>query len=343
MATAPRTDTNSPAGESKEECAVMQLSTKIHVAGHSGLAGGAIVRQLRAQGYANLLTPTHRQLDLEDPIATRRFLAEERPEVVFLAAGHVGGIAANNSYPVDFLLRNLRIATNVVESAHAAGVRRLIFLGSSCIYPRDCPQPIREEYLLTGALEATNRPYALAKIAGIEACWAFNRQHGARFLAAMPTNLYGLGDNYDLESSHVLPALIRKIHEAKQAGRDEVVLWGSGTPRREFLHADDLARALIFLAGLDDARFGQLVDPAVCPLINVGSGIDQTIRELAETVAEVVGFRGHFVHDRSKPDGTPRKVMDVSRIRALGWQPATDLRTGLAAAYEDFLHGNVRR
>jgi GDP-L-fucose synthase len=321
----------------------MELSTKIHVAGHSGLAGGAILRELRAKGYANLLTPSHAQLDLEDALATRRYLLDERPQVVFLAAGHVGGIAANNDFPVDFLARNLKIATNVIESAHAAGVRRLIFLGSSCIYPRDCPQPIREEYLLTGPLEATNRPYALAKIAGIEMCWAHNRQYGTHYLAAMPTNLYGLGDNYDLESSHVLPALIRKFHEAKQAGRREVVLWGSGTPRREFLHADDLARALVFLARLDDARYAQLTDPAKCPLVNVGSGVDQTIRELAETVAEVVGFRGEFIYDRSKPDGTPRKVMDVSRIRALGWQPQTDLKSGLAQAYEDFLHGAVRR
>jgi GDP-L-fucose synthase len=222
-------------------------------------------------------------------------------------------------------------------------VRRLVLLGSSCIYPRDCPQPIREDYLLTGPLEATNRPYALAKIAGIEMCWAHNRQYGTRYLAAMPTNLYGLGDNYDLESSHVLPALLRKIHEAKQAGRREVVMWGSGTPRREFLHADDLARALVFLARLDEARYAELTEPQRCPLINVGTGEDLTIAELAETIARVIGYEGQFVHDRSKPDGTPRKVMDVSRIRALGWAPSTDLATGLAGAYQDFLHGAVRR
>jgi GDP-L-fucose synthase len=322
---------------------VLELSTKIFVAGHSGLAGGAIVRALHAQGYANLLTPTHGQLDLEDAPLTRRYLLEHKPQVVFLAAGHVGGIAANNDFPVDFLLRNLKIATNVIESAHAAGVRRLIFLGSSCIYPRECAQPIREEYLLTGPLEATNRPYALAKIAGIEMCWAFNRQYGTHYLAAMPTNLYGLGDNYDLQSSHVLPALIRKMHEAKQANRREVVLWGSGTPKREFLHADDLARALVFLAGLDQERYEQLTDPTRCPLINVGSGVELTIRELAQTVAEVVGFDGQFVYDASRPDGSPRKVMDVSRIRALGWLPVVELRAGLALAYADFLHGVVRR
>jgi GDP-L-fucose synthase len=321
----------------------MEISSKIYVAGHTGLAGSAIVRVLHAQGFGNLLVPTHEQLELEDPVATRDFLLAEKPEFVFLAAGHVGGISANNSFPVDFLLRNLRIASNVIEAAHAAGVRRLVFLGSSCIYPRDCPQPIREEYLLTGPLEATNRPYALAKIAGIEACWAFNRQYGTRYLAAMPTNLYGPGDNYDLESSHVLPALIRKVHEAKTAERREVVLWGSGTPRREFLHSEDLARALVFLARLDEARYARLTDAAQCPLINVGSGVDLTINELAQTVAKVVGFEGAFVHDRTKPDGTPRKVMDISRIRSLGWAPTIDLRTGVAQAYQDFLHGVARR
>jgi GDP-L-fucose synthase len=231
----------------------------------------------------------------------------------------------------------LLIETNVVQAAAATGVRRLIFLGSSCIYPRDCPQPIREEHLLTGPLEATNRPYALAKIAGIEMCWAYNRQHGTRFLAAMPTNLYGPGDNYDLQSSHVLPALIRKMHEAKLAQQEEVVIWGSGMPRREFLYSDDLARALVFLAQLDDARFGALVAPGVCPLINVGTGEDLTIRELAETIAQVVGYRGRFVYDASKPDGTPRKVLDVARLHALGWRSGVALPEGIRRAYEDFL------
>jgi GDP-L-fucose synthase len=322
---------------------MMEASTKIYVAGHSGLAGGAIVRELSVQGFERIATRSHAELDLEDALTTRKFLEQEQPEVVFLAAGHVGGIAANNGFPVDFLLRNLKIETNVVESAHAVGVRRLIFLGSSCIYPRDCPQPIREESLLTGPLEATNRPYALAKIAGIEMCWAYNRQYGARYLAAMPTNLYGRGDNYELESSHVLPALIRKIHEAKQAGSKQVVLWGSGTPRREFLHADDLARGVVFLAKLDDARYAELTQPGKCPVINVGTGEDLTIRELADMIAEVIGYTGEFVHDRSKPDGTPRKVMDVSRIRNLGWTPKTTLRAGLASAYKDFLREAVRR
>ncbi len=322
---------------------MMEASTKIYVAGHSGLAGGAIVRELSVRGFERIATRAHWELDLEDPIATRRFFDEEQPELVFVAAGHVGGIAANNGFPVDFLMRNLKIAGNVIEAAHATGVRRLIFLGSSCIYPRDCPQPIREEYLLTGPLEATNRPYALAKIAGIEMCWAFNRQYGTKFLAAMPTNLYGRGDNYDLESSHVLPALIRKIHEAKSAESSQVVLWGTGTPRREFLHADDLARALVFLAELDDARFAELTDPAKCPLINVGTGVDLTIRELAETISQVIGYRGSFVYDSTKPDGTMRKVMDVSRIRDLGWAPRMELKDGLAAAYDDFLRGKVRR
>jgi GDP-L-fucose synthase len=321
---------------------MMDASTKIYVAGHGGLAGGALVRELSVQGFERISTRTHSELDLEDALATRQFFKQEQPEVVFLAAGRVGGIAANNNYPVDFLLANMRIAANVIEAAHAVGVRRLLYLGSSCIYPRDCPQPIREEYLLTGPLEATNRPYALAKIAGIELCWSYNRQYGTKYLAAMPTNLFGRGDNYDLQSSHVLPALIRKIHEAKVAGSPQVVMWGSGTPRREFLHADDLARALVFLAALDDTRYGSLTDPAACPLINVGTGEDLTIRELAGLIADVVGFQGEFVLDRSKPDGTMRKVMDVARIRGLGWSPETSLRHGLASAYEDFLRGSKR-
>ena len=322
---------------------MMDASTKIYVAGHGGLAGSALVRELSVQGFERIATRTHSELDLEDPVATRRFLDDAQPEVVFLAAGRVGGIVANNSYPVEFLLANLKIATNVIESAHAVGVQRLVYLGSSCIYPRDCPQPIREEYLLTGPLEATNRPYALAKIAGIEMCWSYNRQHGTRYLAAMPTNLFGRGDNYDLQSSHVLPALIRKIHEAKVAGSSQVTMWGSGTPRREFLHADDLARALVFLATLDEERYAKLTDPMQCPMINVGTGEDLTIRELAGLIADVVGYQGEFVLDRSKPDGTMRKVMDVSRLRELGWGPETSLRQGLASAYEDFLNGSVRR
>jgi GDP-L-fucose synthase len=257
--------------------------------------------------------------------------------VVFLAAAKVGGIHANNTYPADFLMRNLLIEANVCLAAHRAQVDRLVFLGSSCIYPRDCPQPIREEYLLTGPLEPTNRPYALAKIAGIEMCWSYNRQHGTRWLAAMPTNLYGPGDNYDPENSHVLPALIRKMHEARRSGAPEVVLWGSGTPRREFLYVDDLANALVFLAALDDERYGRLVAPSQCPLINVGTGEDLTIRELAETVAGVVGYGGRFVQDASRPDGTMRKVMDVGKIHGLGWKARTGLREGIARTYMEFI------
>jgi GDP-L-fucose synthase len=320
----------------------MDRSVRIFVAGHRGLAGSAIVRALTAQGYSNLISRTHAELDLEESVATRRFFERERPELVFLAAARVGGIAANNTYPADFILSNLKVQTNVIESAHACGVRRLIFLGSSCIYPRDCPQPMREEYLMTGPLEPTNRAYALAKIAGIELCWSLNRQYGTRYLAAMPTNLYGPGDNYDLLNSHVFPALIRKIHEAKVTGAGHVVIWGSGTPKREFLHSDDLARALVFLATLDDKRYEALTDPALCPLINVGTGEELTIRELAETVAEVVGYRGDFIHDRSMPDGTPRKVMDVSRIKSLGWAPMVPIRNGIATAYRDFLETPAR-
>ena len=294
------------------------------------------MRELQRQGYTNLVTRTHAELDLEDAAATQRFFEQERPELVFLAAAKVGGIHANNIYPVDFLMSNLLVEANVCRAAHRAQVKRLIFLGSSCIYPRDCPQPIKEEYLLTGPLEATNRPYALAKIAGIEMCWSYNRQYGTKWLAAMPTNLYGPGDNYDLDNSHVLPALIRKMYEAKISGATEVVLWGSGKPMREFLFVDDLANALVFLATLDDERYNALVAPSQCPLINVGTGTDLTIRELAETVAAVVGYQGKFVQDTSKPDGTMRKVMDVSKIQGMGWQAKTSLKQGISLTYKIF-------
>jgi len=315
----------------------MDKNAKIYVVGHRGLVGGAILRELQRQGYSNLVMRTHAELDLEDGEATLRFFEQERPEIVFLAAAKVGGIHANNSYPVDFLMNNLGIQINVCRAAHQTGVKRLLFLGSSCIYPRDCPQPIKEEYLLSGPLEPTNRPYALAKIAGIEMCWSYNRQFATEWLAVMPTNLYGPGDNYDLGTSHVLPALIRKMHEAKVSGSDEVVLWGSGTPRREFLYVDDLAEALVFLAGLAGDRYRALVEPSRCPLLNVGTGEDLTIRELAETVAAVVGYEGRFVCDTSKPDGTMRKVMDVSRLRGLGWQARTTLSEGVARTYGDFV------
>lgn len=310
---------------------------RIYVAGHRGLAGSAVVRALQARGLGPLITHGHAQVDLEDAAQTTRMFEADRPQVAFLAAAKVGGILANHTYPVDFLLRNLLIEANVIRAAHAAGVERLIFLGSSCIYPREAPVPIKESALLTGPLEATNRPYALAKIAGIELCWAYNRQYSTRFLAAMPTNLYGPGDSYDLQNSHVFPALIRKVHEAKVANSAHVVLWGSGKPRREFLCSDDLADALLFLADLDDARFAELTDPAQCPLINVGTGVDLEVGELARLIADVIGWRGEFVHDTSRPDGTLRKVMDVSRLTSLGWKPSVTLRDGIAAAYRDFL------
>jgi GDP-L-fucose synthase len=314
----------------------MNKNTRIYIAGHRGLAGSAIMRELQRQGYTNLVTRTHAELDLEDAAATQRFFEQEKPELVFLAAARVGGILANNTYPVDFLMSNLLIEANICHAAYSTGVKRLIFLGSSCIYPRDCQQPIREEYLLTGPLEATNRPYALAKIAGIEMCWSYNRQYGTKWLAAMPTNLYGPGDNYDLNNSHVLPALIRKMHEAKISGTNEVVLWGSGKPKREFLYVDDLANALVYLATLDDKRYDTLVAPSQCPLINVGTGIELTIRELAETVAAVVGYKGKFVQDTTKPDGTMRKVMDVGKIQGLGWKAMTSLKDGISLTYKNF-------
>jgi GDP-L-fucose synthase len=323
----------------------MNKNSKIYIAGHRGLVGSAIERELRRQGYCNLVTRSHAELDLQDPGATQRYFEQEQPRIVFLAAAKVGGIHANNTYPVDFLMNNLFIEANICRAAHAVGVERLIFLGSSCIYPRDCPQPIKEAYLLTGPLEATNRPYALAKIAGIEMCWSYNRQYGTKWLAAMPTNLYGPGDNYDLDHAHVLPALMRKMHEAKVSGADEVVLWGSGAPMREFLYVDDLAHALVFLAALDDERYNALVEPTQCPLINIGTGVDLTIRALAEQIADVVGYKGKFVQDTSRPDGTLRKVMDVSRINLLGWKYKTRLNSGLALTYDDFLkkHGDNAR
>jgi GDP-L-fucose synthase len=310
---------------------------KVYVAGHSGLAGSAIAGALRHAGIADLVLRRHAELDLTDARATGAFFERERPQYVFLAAARVGGILANDTRPVEFIEENLAIELNVLRAAFRTGVRRLLFLGSSCIYPRDCPQPIREDYLLTGPLESTNRAYALAKIAGVELCWSYNRQHRARFLAAMPTNLYGPGDHYDLATSHVLPALIRKIHEAKQRGERQVTLWGSGKPRREFLLSGDMAAACVHLMRLPDAKFDALVAPGRAPLVNIGAGEDLSISELAALVAEVLGYRGEFVHDTTKPDGTPRKLMDSSRINAMGWKPSTPLREGIALAYRDFL------
>lgn len=293
---------------------------------------------LKVGGYANLLTRTHAELDLTDQDAVHAFFQSEKPDCVFLAAAKVGGILANNTYPAEFIHHNLAIQTNVIHEAWLAGVKRLVFLGSSCIYPRDCPQPIREEYLLTGPLEPTNRPYALAKIAGIEMCWAYNRQYGTRYVAVMPTNLYGPGDNYDLEKSHVVPALIRKFHEAKVGGHPAVTAWGTGRPRREFLYSEDMADATLFLAGLSDQQYATLCDnPDQPPLVNIGCGEDQTIAELVEIVREAVGYRGDVVWDTAKPDGTPQKLLDVSRLRGLGWQPKVGLKEGMALAYRDFL------
>lgn len=319
----------------------MQADSKIYVAGHRGLVGSALVRQLRSQGFQNLVLRTHAELDLTDQVATQAFFESEKPEYVFLAAAKVGGIQANNVYPADFIDHNLAIQNNVIHHAARHGVKRLLFLGSSCIYPRDCPQPIREEYFLTGPLEATNRPYALAKISGVEMCWSYNRQYGTQFMAVMPTNLYGPGDNYDLANSHVLPALIRKFHTARETGAQSVVVWGSGTPRREFLYSDDMANACVFLMQSDDASFVPLLaadrNDGVPPIINVGTGSDVTIRELAELVGEIVGFDGRIELDASKPDGTPRKLLSVERLHELGWQHEVSLREGIRLAYQDFL------
>jgi GDP-L-fucose synthase len=312
----------------------MKKDGKIYVAGHLGLAGSALVRSLERHGFSKFLFRSIDELNLQNAADTDAFFAAESPDYVFLAAAKVGGIQANNTYPADFIRDNLQIQTNVIDAAWRNGVKRLLFLGSSCIYPRDCPQPIREEFLLTGPLEPTNRAYALAKIAGIEMCWSYNRQYGTRYLAAMPTNMYGPGDNYNLETSHVLPALIRKVYEARCAGRSEVVVWGSGKPLREFMYSDDFADACVYLMTLDDQSYGTLLSEDHPPLINVGYGSDVTIRELAETVCRVLGFEGKLVFDASKPDGTPRKLMDSSRLRALGWRPKIDLETGIRLSFE---------
>jgi GDP-L-fucose synthase len=312
--------------------------SRVYVAGHRGLAGSAILKRLGQEHCAAIITRTHAELDLTDEAAVFRFFSEEHPEYVFLAAAKVGGIFANNTYPAEFISDNLAIQTNVIRAAYKSGVKRLLFLGSSCIYPRDCPQPIREEYMLTGPLESTNRPYAVAKIAGIEMCWAFNRQYQTKYIAAMPTNLYGPNDNYDLSTSHVLPALLRKMHEAKINGAAEVVVWGTGAPQREFLHSDDMADACVFLMNLTDDQFNTVTQSeSQAPLFNVGCGEDLTIAELAETIRDVVGFKGKLTFDRSKPDGTPRKLLDVTRMSNLGWNARIPLRTGLESVYQELL------
>jgi GDP-L-fucose synthase len=318
----------------------MDKHAKIYVAGHRGLVGSALVRNLESKGYTNLITRTHAELNLTNQIATQRFFEKEKPEYVFLAAAKVGGIHANNTYPAEFVHDNLAIQTNVIHESYRSGVKRLLFLGSSCIYPRDCPQPIKEEYLLTGPLEPTNRPYALAKIAGIEMCWSYNRQYGTQYLAAMPTNLYGPGDNYHLDNSHVIPALIRKFHEAKSNGCPTVTVWGSGTPRREFLYSDDMADACVFLMNLSVEKFNAVLnaESSAPPLINIGSGEDITIKELAELIKSTIGYTGELVFDTTKPDGTMRKLMDTSRMTLLGWRPITSLTKGLDYAYRDCMH-----
>lgn len=306
----------------------MNKNAKIYIAGHRGMVGSAIERRLMSAGYKNIVTRTHAELDLSNQAAVTQFLENEKPDYIFLAAAKVGGIHANNTYRAEFIYQNLMMEANIVHAAWQAGVQRLLFLGSSCIYPRDCPQPIKENYLLTGPLEATNEPYAIAKIAGIKLCESYNRQYGTQYVSVMPTNLYGPNDNYDLNNSHVLPALIRKTHEAKVRGERTLVVWGSGKPMREFLYVDDMADACVFLMESDISE----------GLFNVGTGEDVTIRELAETVMSVIGFKGEIVFDVSKPDGTPRKLLNVDRLRGLGWQAKTSLRDGIARAYADFLH-----
>lgn len=320
----------------------MDKNARIFVAGHRGLVGSAITRSLRERGYASLLLRTHAEMDLLDAAKVQTFFEQERPEFVFLAAAKVGGIVANNTYPAEFIRENLLIQTNVIHAAWKAGVRRLLFLGSSCIYPRLAPQPMPERCLLTGVLETTNRAYALAKIAGIEMCSSYNRQYGARFLAAMPTNLYGPGDNYHPENSHVIPALLRRFHEARVSGASKVTVWGSGTPRREFLYSDDMADACVYLMNLGDDQFDRLLGPKQIaehdwPLVNIGTGSDVSIAELAHLVRDVTQFTGDIEFDRSKPDGTPRKLMDVSVMSAAGWGARTPLEAGLRSAYADFV------
>jgi len=315
----------------------MNKDAKIYVAGHRGLVGSALLRSLVAKGYHNLVLRTHAELELRDQAAVQAFFAAEKPEYVILAAAKVGGIHANNTYPAEFIHDNLVIQSNIIHSAWQHNVTRLLFLGSSCIYPKECPQPMKEAYLLTGPLESTNRPYALAKIAGIEMCHAYNRQYGTRFMAAMPTNLYGPNDNYDLNNSHVMPALIRKMHEAKQRGDKEVVVWGTGTPKREFLYSDDMADACLYLLEQPENKLSDLFNDERPPLVNIGCGEDLTIRELAELIAETVGYSGKLVFDSTKPDGTMRKLMDVSRMKSLGWAATTSLRKGITSAYQSYL------
>jgi len=308
---------------------VMEKNSKIFVAGHRGLVGSAIVRELERQGYTDILTRTHADLDLEDFHAVDQFFSAEKPQYVFLAAAKVGGILANSTYPAEFIYENLMIQNHVIHNSYKHGVEKLVFLGSSCIYPRLCPQPMKEEHLMTGPLEPTNSPYAVAKIAGIEMCWAYNRQYGTQFIPVMPTNLYGPNDNFDLETSHVLPALIRRFHEAKESNADNVVVWGTGKPRREFLHVDDMANACVYLMNKD--AYSGLDLKSI--LFNIGTGEDGTIRELADMIKNIVDFKGEVIWDDTKPDGTPQKLLDVSRLKAQGWEAKICLEAGLRKTY----------
>ena len=314
----------------------MKKNSKIYVAGHQGMVGSAILRKLHAEGYENLIMCTRQELDLSKQSAVAECLVQEKPDYVFLAAAKVGGIHANNTYPAEFIYENLMIESNIIHAAHQAGVQRLLFLGSSCIYPKHAPQPMKEEALLTGPLEPTNEPYAIAKIAGIKMCESYNRQYGRDYRSVMPTNLYGPGDNFHPENSHVIPALLRRFHEAVQRRAEEVVIWGSGAPMREFLHVDDMGTACVHVMQLDQAVYHRHTQPMLSH-INVGSGVDCTIRELAETLAKVTGFEGRLVFDATKPDGAPRKLMDVARMKALGWQAGLSLEAGLMDTYRWFL------
>ena len=319
----------------------MDKNAKIYVAGHRGMVGSAIVRNLQAKGYTNLVTRTHQELDLINQAAVDQFFEQEKPDYIFLAAAKVGGIIANNTYPAQFIRENLVIQTNIIHAAYVNQVKRLMFLGSSCIYPRMAAQPMSEECLLTGPLEPTNRPYALAKIAGIEMCWSYNRQYGTKYLAVMPTNLYGPGDNYHPENSHVIPALIRKFHEAKLANAKEVVVWGTGTPRREFLYSEDMADACVFLINLPNELYLPLLaadrNDGVSPVVNIGVGNDVTIHDLAELVKNAIGYQGVVAFDAEMPDGTPRKLMDSQRLEKLGWKYSVSLAEGLKQSYADYL------
>lgn len=324
------------------DAALMNEIPKIYIAGHRGMVGAAIARVVSGQGYAKIVTRTHAELDLTNQAAVRAFFESERPDQVYLAAAKVGGIYANDTFPAEFIYDNLMIEANVIDAAFKSGVKKLLFLGSSCIYPKLAPQPMGESALLTGVLEPTNEPYAIAKIAGIKLCESYNRQYGVDYRSVMPTNLYGLGDNYHSKNSHVIPALIRRFHDAKASGSGRVVVWGSGAPRREFLFADDMAEASIFVMGLSKDEYARQTEP-MCSHINIGFGKDITIRELALTVAKVIGFDGEIAFDSTQPDGAPRKLMDSSRLKALGWQAKTDLESGLAVAYQDFLTNQMKR